>query len=114
MNLKWNQNYIVTTNACNLIKKVFFFSDFFSSEVNIEESCWGQFLHSLLYDGTPLWKLSNISSWTTAKWMGITYFQYPKEDQGDGFNKEWPILELLGILKKKSFLDIFERELKKW
>lgn len=36
----------------------------------------------------------------TPHWMGITYFQYPKEDQGDGFNKEWPILELHGILKK--------------
>lgn len=61
----------MTTNAWN--SSIFFsFSDFLFiryGQVNIEEYVIHVKANSYIayYNGIPLWKLSNVSSWTTAK-----------------------------------------------
>lgn len=79
----------MTTNACNLIKKVLFFSDFLFiryGQVNIEEYVNHVDANSYMAYNTMEHLCGNCLIYPaglqqnvlTPHWMGITYFLYPQ------------------------------------
>lgn len=103
--------YIVKLNFNKFSFQIFFFLSDMTKLIlknNMLILFGGQFFHSFQNDGTSLWKLCSIQLDYSKKSQQPTGWEFlisctPKENPEDGFNKEWPSLELQGILKKNHF-----------